>query len=54
MSNLFSEMSEKNISHDVVTCNAFIDGLCEEGKLDEVRKLFSEMVGRNICPVVFT
>ncbi|KAK4394069.1 hypothetical protein Sango_1877700 [Sesamum angolense] len=45
-------MMQRNISPDVVTCNALIDGYYLVGQIDKARKLLDSMTSRDLKPCI--
>ena len=50
MHELLSEMSNKIVRPNVVTCSVIVDGLGKEANFDEDMKLFHEMSNKKHLP----
>ncbi|KAI3446347.1 hypothetical protein Pfo_003012 [Paulownia fortunei] len=42
--------NRKECLPDMITYSTIINGLCRDGRLEEAKKKFIEMLGRNLCP----
>nr|AYM00921.1 pentatricopeptide repeat protein [Salvia miltiorrhiza] len=51
---LVNEMSNSNISLNVITFSILIDAYCKERKMEEAEDLLEIMKQRNVCPTVVT